>query len=248
MAELEQGVEGRHGGRDARRSPLLFRRSIPIRTSPGKTAELRVTVKRVEEQTLPAVDEDSAARYGVEEGGVEALRAEVRKSMERELAGVVRNRLRGQVMDALYRENPFEVPRALIDEQVQQLQVDMARRMGAKDASQLPPREQFEEPARRRVALGLLMGQIVQAKDLKVDRERVQTRLNDLVVDYPNPEEARRAYLQNPDAMQQIESAVLEDQVVDWVLERAQITDKPMSFKELTGFGQAATLPAPRRG
>ena len=86
---------------------------------------------------------------------MEALRAEVRKSMERELADVIRNRVRGQVLDALYRENPIEVPRALIEEQVQQLQLDTARRMGVQDASQLPPREPFEEPARRRVALGL---------------------------------------------------------------------------------------------
>jgi trigger factor len=112
--------------------------------------------------------------------------------------------------------------------------------MGVKDASQIPAREPFEEPARRRVALGLLMSQIVQAEQIKLDRERVQTRLGDLVAGYPEPqqEEARRAYLQNQDAMRQIESAALEDQVVEWVLGRANITDKPMTFKEITGFGQ----------
>jgi len=110
--------------------------------------------------------------------------------------------------------------------------------MGARDASQLPPREPFEEPARRRVALGLLMGQIVQAQGLKVDRERVQSRLSELAASYPNPDEVRRAYLQSQDAMRQIESAVLEDQVVDWIVERAHVTERPMSFKELTGFGQ----------
>jgi len=123
-------------------------------------------------------------------------------------------------------------------QQVQQLAIDMARRIGARDASQLPPRAQFEEPARRRVALGLLMGQIVQNESLKVDRERVQERLGDLIASYPNPEEARKAYLQNPDAMKQVESSVLEEQVVDWVIDRARVTDKPMSFKDLTGFGQ----------
>ena len=101
-------------------------------------------------------------------------------------------------------------------------------------------REPFEEPARRRVALGLLMGQIVQAEGLKVDRERVQSRLSELAASYPNPDEVRRAYLHSQDAMRQIESAVLEDQVVDWILERAHVTERPMSFKELTGFGQEA--------
>jgi trigger factor len=158
--------------------------------------------------------------------------------MDRELSDVVRNRVRGQVVDALYRENPFEVPRAMVDEQAQRLQVDAARRIGAKDASQVPARELFEEQARRRAALGLIMGQIVQSEGIKLDRERVQSRLDDLAGSYPNPEEVRRAYLQNADAMRQIESVVLEDQVVDWIVERARVTDKPTTFKDLTGFGR----------
>ena len=86
------------------------------------------------------------------------------------------------------------------------------------------------------------MGQIVQSEGIKVDRERVQTRLNDLVASYPNPDEVRRAYLQNADALRQVESAVLEDQVVDWIVDRARVTDKPMTFKDLTGFGQNIEL------
>jgi trigger factor len=239
MPELEEGLRGATAG-ETRTVSVPFPAEHPNKAVAGQTAELQVTIKRVEEQSLPAVDEEFGRAYGVEEGGVEALRAEVRKSMERELSDVIRNRVRGQVLDALYRQNPVDVPRALLEEQVQQLQIDTARRMGVKDASQIPAREPFEEPARRRVALGLLMSQIVQAEQIKLDRERVQTRLSDLVASYPEPqqEEARRAYLQNQDAMRQIESAALEDQVVDWVLGRANITDKPMTFKEITGFGQ----------
>jgi trigger factor len=239
MPELEEGLRGATAG-ETRTISVPFPAEHPNKTVAGQAAELQVAIKRVEEQSLPAVDEEFGRAYGVEEGGVEALRAEVRKSMERELSDVIRNRVRGQVLDALYRQNPVDVPRALLEEQVQQLQIDTARRMGVKDASQIPAREPFEEPARRRVALGLLMSQIVQAEQIKLDRERVQTRLGDLVAGYPEPqqEEARRAYLQNQDAMRQIESAALEDQVVDWVLGRANITDKPMTFKEITGFGQ----------
>ena len=237
LAELEEGLKGASAG-ESRTISLSFPADSPNKSIAGKTAELQVTIKRVEQQTLPEVDEAFCRAYGVEEGGVEALRVEVRKSMERELADVIRNRVRGQVMDALYRENLFEVPRALVDEQVQRLQVDAARRIGAKDASQVPAREVFEDQARRRAALGLLMGQIVQAAGIKVDRERVQTRLADLVAQYPNPDEARRAYLHNADAMRQVESVVLEDQAVDWIVEHARVTDKPMSFKDLTGFGR----------
>ena len=239
MPELEEGLRGATAG-ESRTVSVPFPTEHPNKAVAGQTAELQVTIKRVEEQSLPAVDEEFGRAYGVEEGGVEALRAEVRKSMERELSDVIRNRVRGQVLDALYRQNPVDVPRALLEEQVQQLQIDTARRMGVRDASQIPAREPFEEPARRRVALGLLMSQIVQAEQIKLDRERVTTRLGDLVAGYPEPqqEEARRAYLQNQDAMRQIESAALEDQVVEWVLGRANITDKPMTFKEITGFGQ----------
>jgi trigger factor len=144
--------------------------------------------------------------------------------------------VRGQVLDGLYRENPLELPRGMVEEQLQELQLQAARRMGVRDASQLPPRARFEEPARRRVALGLLLGQVAQAQGLKLDAARVRARLDDLVASYPDPEEARRAYQQSPDAMRQVESAVLEDQVVDWVLERAHVSERPMSFSEVTGF------------
>jgi trigger factor len=237
LPELEDGVKGASAGEN-RTISLSFPADSPNKAIAGKNAVLQVTIKRVEQQSLPEVDEEFCRAYGVEEGGIEALRTEVRKSMERELGDVIRNRVRAQVMDALYRENTFEVPRAMIDEQVQRLQVDAARRIGAKDASQVPPREVFEDQARRRAALGLLMGQIVQSEGIKVDRERVQTRLNDLLAQYPNPDEARRAYLQNADAMRQVESVVLEDQVVDWIVDHAAVTDKPMTFKDLTGFGQ----------
>ena len=239
MTELEEGLKDATAG-EARTIKVSFPAEHPNKAVAGQTAELQVTIKRVEEQTLPAVDDEFGRAYGVEEGGVEALRAEVRKSMERELADVIRNRVRAQVLDALYRQNPVDVPRSLLEEQVQQLQIDTARRMGVRDASQLPPRQQFEEPARRRVALGLLMSQIVQTEQIKLDRERVLTRLSDLVAGYPEQQqdEARRQYQQNQDAMRQIESAAIEDQVIDWMLGRANITDKPMTFKEITGFGQ----------
>jgi trigger factor len=206
----------------------------------GKTAQFALTVKRVEAQSLPEVDEEFCRQFAVQEGGVETLRAEVRTSMTREVNEVVRQRLRAQVLEALYRDNRFEVPRGMVEEQIQQLQVDMARRIGARDASQLPPREQFEEPARRRVALGLLLGELVRVEALKLDRERVQTKLSDLAATYPNPDEVRRAYLQSADAMRQIESSVMEDQVIDRVIEKAKVEERPTSFKELTGFGQAS--------
>ena len=166
MPELEEGLKGTRAG-ESRTIAATFPASHPNKRLAGQAADLHLSIKAVEEQSLPAVDEEFFRAYGVEEGGLEALRAEVRRSMERELAGVIRNRLRVQVLEALYRNNPVDVPRALVEEQVQQLQLDTARRMGIRDARALPPRERFEEPARRRVALGLLISQIVQSQGMQ---------------------------------------------------------------------------------
>ncbi len=237
MPELEEGLKGVSAGEE-RSVAAVFPANHPNKAVAGQAAELHLTIKAVEAHSLPAIDEEFFRAYGVEQGGLDEMRSEVRKSMERELAGAVRNRVRVQVMDALFRENPVELPRAMVDEQVQRLQVDMARRMGVQDPSQLPPAENFMAPARRRVALGLLISQIVQSNNMQVERARVQERLNELIETYPDPEQARRAYLQNQDAMRGIESGALEEQVIDWVLSRAQVTEKPSTFKEMTGFGQ----------
>jgi len=238
MPELEEGLKGTSAG-EQRVISAVFPQEHPNKRLAGQAAELHLSIKAVEEHSLPAVDAEFFRAYGVEQGGLEEMRLEVRKSMERELAGVIRGRVRVAVLDALYKDNPVDVPRAMVDEQVQQLQVDTARRLGIRDARALPPAARFEEPARRRAALGLLISQIVQSEDLKVERGRVQARLDELIEGYPDPDQARRAYLQNQDAMRQIESGALEEQVVDWILARAKVTERPMTFKELTGFGEA---------
>ena len=238
MPELEEGLKGTSAG-EQRVISAVFPQEHPNKRLAGQAAELHLSIKAVEEHSLPAVDAEFFRAYGVEQGGLEEMRLEVRKSMERELAGVIRGRVRVAVLDALYKDNPVDVPRAMVDEQVQQLQVDTARRLGIRDARALPPAARFEEPARRRAALGLLISQIVQSEDLKVERERVQARLDELIEGYPDPDQARRAYLQNQDAMRQIESGALEEQVVDWILARAKVTERPTTFKELTGFGEA---------
>ena len=237
--ELESALMGARAG-ETRQVSVTFPADMSNATLAGKSAELSVSVKQVEVQSLPPVDEAFCRSFGIEDGSVETLRAEVRASMERELADLVRGRLRVQVLDALYAQNPLEVPRTLIDEQVQQMQLDAARNMGVREASQLPPREPFEDPARRRAALGLILGQIVRSEGLQPDPQRVEARLEELASNYPNPQEARAAYRRSAEAMRQIESAALEEQVIDWFVARAAVRDRPMTFQELTGFGQGS--------
>ena len=240
LPELEAAIVGASAG-ETRTAETLYPESHPNKALAGHKATFTIQVKKVEEQSLPEVDEAFCRAFGIESGEVAALRAEVRKSLERELAEQVKSRLRTQVLDALYREHPLELPRGRIAEAIEQLQLDLAQRVGARDLSQLPPRETFEEPARRRVALGALIGEIVRAEGLQADRERLESRLTALAATYPNPAEARRAYHQNAQAMRELESAVLEDQAIDAVLARARITERPVSFGELTGFAPAGT-------
>ncbi len=237
--ELESALTGARVG-ETRAVGVTFPADMSNATLAGKSAELSVSVKQVEAQSLPEVDAAFCRSFGIEEGSIETLRAEVRKSMERELTDLVHGRLRAQVLDALYAQNPLEVPRTLIDEQVQQMQLDAARNMGVREASQLPPREPFEEPARRRAALGLILGQIIRSEGLQPDRQRVEERLEELASNYPNPQEARSAYRRSAEAMRQIESAALEEQVIEWFVARAAVREQPMTFQELTGFGQTS--------
>jgi len=203
----------------------------------GKVAKFDVHMKKVEEKQLPELDDEFCSEYGVLEGGVEQLRKEVRENMERELEQNVRARLKAQLMEGLLAANPVDVPQSMVDAQVREMQIDAARRMGARDASQVPPPEPFVEGARKRVALGLLIGELIKTRGLKIDRERVESRLADLAASYPDPEQIIKAYRQNPEALRQIENVVIEDQVVDLLLEKAKVTDQPVTFKDVMNFG-----------
>ena len=241
IADFENALIGMAPG-SSKTAPVKFPDDYGAKELAGKSAEFDLAVKSVEEPVLPAVDDAFAAAFGIADGTVASLRAEVRKSMEREAADVIRNRLRTQVFDAMTQGNTVELPNSLVDEQVQQLQLDYMQRMGreVQDVSQLPPREPFVEPAQRRVKLGLLIGELVRRENLTIDRERVFARLEQLVAQYPNPDEMRRAYLQDQDAMRQIETAVMEDLTVDWVVGQARVTERSLPFAELTGFGKQA--------
>jgi trigger factor len=203
----------------------------------GKTAEFDVQMKKVEEKRLPELDDAFCAEYGVFEGGMDQLRREVADNMGRELATNVRARLKQQLLDRLLGANPVDVPKSLVDAQVREMQIDTARRIGAKDASQVPPPDAFVEPARRRVALGILIGEIIKSAGIQVDRSLVESRLADMAATYPDPEPVLKAYRQNPEAMRQLENLVLEDQVVDHLLAKAKVTDQPTTFKDVMNFG-----------
>jgi len=235
MKEFEDALIGASAG-DAKEFNATFGAEHANKKLAGKTATFSVNIVKVEEQAPAALDEAFAKSFGVADGSLDTLRAEVKANMERELNEAIRQKMRTQVLEGLFTQNPVELPRQLVDEQIQELQVEMLRRAGVRDAKQLPPREPFEQPARRRVALSLLMSELVRVANLKVSRESVQEKLNELAASYSNPDEVRRAYLQNADMMRQIEAQVLEQQAIDWVLGQAKVSEKPSTFSELTQF------------
>jgi trigger factor len=202
----------------------------------GKLAVFATEIKSIEEPVLPELDEEFCKSFGVTEGGLPKMREDVAANMRRELEQALRNRNKAAVMEKLYRANPTDVPNVLIEGQIRDMQVEAMRRAGAKDASQAPPREPLVEPARRRVALGLLLNEVIRTQNLIVDRARVNARLDEMVGAYGDAAAMKRAYLQNADAMRQIESLTLEDQAVDWILAHAKVHEVASTFKETMNF------------
>ncbi len=236
LADFERGVTGAKAG-DSLTIDVRYPDDYHNKSLAGQTAAFDVQVKKVEEKVLPELDDEFCSEYGVLEGGMEQLRSEVRENMGRELTTNIRTRLKQQLLDRLLEGNPVEVPRGLVDAQVREMQIDAARRIGARDASQIPPPETFQEPARRRVALGILISELIKSRGIELDRARVEERLAELAADYPDPAPVLKAYRENAEAMRQVESLVLEEQVIDYLLERAESKDRPMSFKDLMNFG-----------
>ena len=236
IKEFEAGISGMKSG-EQRHIEVRYPDDYHNKSLAGRTATFDVQMKKVEERRLPDLDDQFCREYGVTEGGMEQLRSEVADNMRRELENNVRSRVRGQILDKLLEANPVEVPKSLVDAQVRELQIDAARRIGARDASQVPPAQPFVEPARRRVALGILVGELIKRNGIQLDRAHVEAKLGELAVGYPEPEAVLKTYRQNADAMRQLENMVLEEQVVDWLLERARVTDQATSFKDVMNFG-----------
>jgi trigger factor len=235
LPQLEQGLIGAAPA-EKRSVTVNFPADYRASELAGKLAIFATEVKSIEEPVLPELDEEFCKAFGVTEGGLTKLREDAAANMRRELDVALRNRNKTTVMDKLLQANPTDVPNVLIENQIRDMQVDAMRRAGAKDASQAPPREAFVEPARRRVALGLLLGDIIRKQNLVADRSRVNARLDEMLGGYDDPAAMKRAYLQNAEAMRQVESLALEDQTVDWILAHAKVREVASNFKEMMNF------------
>ena len=198
----------------------------------GKTAEFTVTVNSVSAPQLPELNDDFFALFGIKEGGLEGFRTEVRKNMERELRQAIKSKVKNQVMEGLLAANPVEVPKALIGNEVNRLRVQAVQQFGGNIKPDQLPAELFEEQAKRRVVLGLIVAEVVKQGELKADEARVRELIEEMASAYQEPQQVVAWYYKNDQQLNEVRSVVLEEQVVDTVLQKAKVTDKAVSYEE----------------
>ncbi|WP_297835914.1 trigger factor [Pseudomonas sp.] len=198
----------------------------------NKAVEFTVTVNTVSEPKLPELNEEFFTQFGIKESGVEGFRTEVRKNMERELRQAIKSKVKNQVMDGLLTSNPIDVPKALLDNEVNRLRVQAVQQFGGNIKPDQLPAELFTEQAKRRVELGLIVAEVVKQFDLKPDDARVRTMIQEMASAYQEPEQVVSWYYKNDEQLNEVRSVVLEEQVVDTVLQKASVTDKSVSYEE----------------
>jgi len=247
LSDFETGLVGVKTG-EKRSISIDFPENYPKEELAGKHATFAVEVKEVAQSRLPEVDEDFAKALGIEIGGVDKLRAEIKENLARELDDRVRAFLRTQVMQALLENNKIDIPERLVEEEIDRMvssaQQQLKGRGVALDAQEVD-RSRYQEEARRRVALGIIVIEVVKSSELKVDAAKVRARLDEMAVGYDDPAGFIQWHYADRSRLSHIESIVLEEQVVEHLLEKAQVVDKPMTFSE---FMYPAEAPADQLG
>ncbi|MBV1951618.1 MAG: trigger factor [Cycloclasticus sp.] len=211
----------------------------------GQLGQFQVSVNLVEGSKLPEVDEEFIKEFGVDSGDMADFREDLSKNMTVEADKALLSKRKEIVMDALVENNDVSVPEALVDNEINQMMASMKERAEQGQQSPLPmpelPREMFEAQAKKRVKLGLLLSEVIKVNDIKADDEKVQQRIEEFAQQYGDPEEVINWYKSNPQERSKIESVVLEDQLVDWMLEKSKVTEEALSFDELMNSAQAAS-------
>lgn len=236
LPEFDAAATGMSAG-ETKAFDLAFPADYHGKDVAGKTARFTITVKLVEESVLPAVDADFAKSLGVADGDVARMKADIRANIEREVKKRLQSQVKSAVMQALYETVKLETPKALIAMDVERLteqaRADLAQR-GVKQEMPLPP-ELFQEQAKRRVSLGLILNELVKANGLEAKPDQVRAVIDEFAQSYEDPAEVVRWYYGDKQRLADIEALALEDNVVGFVLGRAKVSDKTIPFAELMG-------------
>ena len=232
---FEEGIIGKQAG-ETFTLALKFPEDYQNKELAGAEVEFDITLNTVSEQKLPEIDEEFFKSFGVEEGGIEAFREEVTNNMSREMKTASRNKLKNAVMDSLLGMVEVQAPAALVAGEVHQLKHQMVQQMGGPNSNLDPhqlPDDIFTEQAQRRVALGLVMGEIIQREGIKADPDKVKETVEELASTYEAPEEVVKWYYSNEEQLAAIENSVVEDQVFDYIIEQAGVEEKQVSYQDV---------------
>ncbi|MGL4860141.1 MAG: trigger factor [Enterobacteriaceae bacterium] len=230
---FEEAIKGHKAG-DEFTIDVTFPEDYHAENLKGKAAQFAAVLKSVQELELPELTPEFIKRFGIADGTVEGLRAEVQRNMERELKVAVRNRIKGQVLDGLAKANEVEVPATLVDQEIDILRQQAAQRFGASQKQALElPRELFEEQAKGRVRVGLLLGEVIRDAELKVDESRVEDLIKEMASAYEDPEEVIHFYKTNKEMHGNMRNVALEEQAIEWLLTKAKVTEKDVPFSEI---------------
>lgn len=236
LEAFEKAVRGMKSG-ESKTFPLQFPEDYQGKDVAGKEADFLVTLQKIEAQHLPEVDEAFAKSLGIADGSIEGLKADIRKNLEREIKFRVVARNKAAVMDSLLKLAELDLPKTLVSNEVERMvqnaRADLKQR-GVKDADKAPiPNELFEEQAQRRVRLGLVVAELVRANDLRPKPEQIAAHIEEMAQSYEKPEEIKRWYFSDPQRLAGVEASVVESNVADFVMARAKLIDKQVSFDEL---------------
>ena len=237
LPDFENAVEGAKAG-ESKTFDLAFPADYHAADLAGQTVQFEITVKQVQAPKLPELDAEFAIGMGIADGDVTKMRAEIETNLKREVKRRIEGKLKDQVMEALIKTNPIAVPSALVDMEIQRLmqsaRQDMEQRGMKVNDMPIQP-EWFADQAKRRVTLGLILAEVVKAEKLHATQEQVRAMVEEGAQSYEQPEEVIRWYYAQPQRLQEVEGVAIENNVVEWVLSKAKVTDKAEVFDELMG-------------
>lgn len=235
LKDFEKGLRGMKTGEE-KSIEVSFPEDYQGKDVAGKTAAFDLTVTKVAGPIVPDIDEEFAKEFGIEDGNVETLKSDVRNNMEKELTQKLKANNKNAAMNGLLAANDIQVPKALVAEEIKALKKQAAQRMGQDpeklDAANFPD-ELFNEEATRRVKLGVLVGAVIRKEKMEADDATVESTLLEIAASYDDPKQVTDYYNSNKEARANLEGMILEDQVVDFILKQAKVTEKALSFDDV---------------
>ncbi|ENY71726.1 trigger factor [Aeromonas diversa] len=231
---FEDAIMGKKAG-DEFTIEVTFPADYHAENLKGKAAKFASKLNKVEEQILPELTEEFVKRFGIESGAVEELKAEVRKNMERELSQALKNAVKEQVLNGLVETNAIDLPKAAVEQEIDAMRKQALQRFGGFQGGNVPelPAELFKDQAERRVRIGLLLGEVIRTNEIKADDARVESIIESMATAYEDPKEVVEYYKQNEQALNGVRNLAIEDQAIDLILSKAQVTEKAVSFDEV---------------